>query len=218
VKATVSLTDGENTISSTGLARESETKTGMDVAQVTGASSSYARKYALNGLFAIDDSDSNDPDTQDNKNIPVKKPIAFTKPTVTVTQEKSAKAVLTPEDIDNQKRAEKATFLYDLWKKHKRDHEAEKAKLFSKYHVNNMLSLTVADISLEINEFLKSIPATSGVIVEDLKQERDAEGHSLCTGCQKPVNSQVEAYSLKQYGKVLCMNCQQLEKNSNATR
>ena len=36
-------------------ARESETKTGMDASQITGAASSYARKYALNGLFAIDD-------------------------------------------------------------------------------------------------------------------------------------------------------------------
>lgn len=40
---------------STGWAREEETKKGMDGSQITGASSSYARKYALNGLFAIDD-------------------------------------------------------------------------------------------------------------------------------------------------------------------
>lgn len=45
----------EDSISSTGLARESETKKGMDESQITGAASSYARKYALNGLFAIDD-------------------------------------------------------------------------------------------------------------------------------------------------------------------
>lgn len=42
------------------LAREEETKKGMDDSQVTGASSSYARKYALNGLFAIDDSQDSD--------------------------------------------------------------------------------------------------------------------------------------------------------------
>lgn len=45
-------------------AREAETKKGMDEAQVTGSASSYARKYALNGLFAIDD--TKDADTQDN--------------------------------------------------------------------------------------------------------------------------------------------------------
>ena len=42
-------------ISSTALAREPEIKKGMDLSQITGASSSYARKYALNGMFAIDD-------------------------------------------------------------------------------------------------------------------------------------------------------------------
>ena len=45
------------------LAREEETKKGMDAAQITGAASSYARKYALNGLFAIDD--TKDPDTDE---------------------------------------------------------------------------------------------------------------------------------------------------------
>lgn len=45
---------------STGWAREEETKKGMDGSQITGASSSYARKYALNGLFAIDDNADSD--------------------------------------------------------------------------------------------------------------------------------------------------------------
>jgi hypothetical protein len=55
VKATATLSNGEQTYSATAYAREEETKKGMDGAQVTGAASSYARKYALNGLFAIDD-------------------------------------------------------------------------------------------------------------------------------------------------------------------
>lgn len=206
VKATVSLTDGENSIASTALARESETKTGMDVAQVTGASSSYARKYALNGLFAIDDSDSGDPDMQNNKTIEVKKPVM--KPMMTVSQEQATSAKLTPEDIENRKKAEKATYLYDLWKKHGKNHDEEKAKLFSKYKVNNMLSLTMVDLSNEINEFIKIVPIDSASTVKTT----DAEGHSLCASCQKPVNSSVESYSLKQYGRVLCMPCQQLEK------
>lgn len=49
-----------NEIYASALAREEETKKGMDGSQVTGASSSYARKYALNGLFAIDDSQDSD--------------------------------------------------------------------------------------------------------------------------------------------------------------
>lgn len=55
VKATATLKEGEESISTTAYAREEENKKGMDGAQVTGAASSYARKYALNGLFAIDD-------------------------------------------------------------------------------------------------------------------------------------------------------------------
>ena len=55
VKATASITDGEQSLNACGWAREAETKKGMDEAQITGSASSYARKYALNGLFAIDD-------------------------------------------------------------------------------------------------------------------------------------------------------------------
>lgn len=66
VKATVSLIDTESdmSMSTTAFAREEEAKKGMDGSQITGASSSYARKYALNGLFAIDD--NKDSDTTNN--------------------------------------------------------------------------------------------------------------------------------------------------------
>lgn len=62
IKATAKLTDtedGEN-VEVSALAREDATKKGMDLAQVTGSTSSYARKYALNGLFAIDDTKDSD--------------------------------------------------------------------------------------------------------------------------------------------------------------
>jgi hypothetical protein len=62
VKATANLIDNEteSVLSTSAFAREAETKKGMDDAQITGSASSYARKYALNGLFAIDD--TKDPD------------------------------------------------------------------------------------------------------------------------------------------------------------
>lgn len=60
VKATVSLSDSENMIEATAFAREPLSKKGMDEAQVTGATSSYARKYALNGMFLIDDTKDSD--------------------------------------------------------------------------------------------------------------------------------------------------------------
>jgi hypothetical protein len=55
VKATAKISNGAITYSATAFAREEETRKGMDGSQVTGSASSYARKYALNGLFAIDD-------------------------------------------------------------------------------------------------------------------------------------------------------------------
>ena len=55
VKATAALSDGEHVLAASGFAREPESKKGMDPSQITGAASSYARKYALNGLLAIDD-------------------------------------------------------------------------------------------------------------------------------------------------------------------
>lgn len=66
VVATAELMDCKNGdfISVKAFARETESKKGMDEAQITGAASSYARKYALNGLFAIDD--TKDADSQDN--------------------------------------------------------------------------------------------------------------------------------------------------------
>lgn len=60
VKAVATLSNGECSISTSAFAREEEEKKGADASQVTGAASSYARKYALNGLFCIDDTkDSN---------------------------------------------------------------------------------------------------------------------------------------------------------------
>ncbi len=60
VKATAKLSDGNEVYTADGFAREDESQKGMSVSQITGSASSYARKYALNGLFAIDD--TKDPD------------------------------------------------------------------------------------------------------------------------------------------------------------
>ena len=55
VKAIATISDGTQSLSVCAFAREEDEKKGMDASQVTGAASSYARKYAMNGLFAIDD-------------------------------------------------------------------------------------------------------------------------------------------------------------------
>lgn len=65
VVATATVSDGTDTLQVSAFAREPENKKGMDDSQITGATSSYARKYALNGLYAIDD--NKDADTDEHK-------------------------------------------------------------------------------------------------------------------------------------------------------
>lgn len=68
VEATATLYAVGETIGTTAYAREDDSKKGMDGSQVTGAASSYARKYALNGLFMIDDNKDFDTDEYHNQN------------------------------------------------------------------------------------------------------------------------------------------------------
>ena len=94
IKATATLKDvcTSKTEASTGYAREALVKKGMDDSQVTGACSSYARKYALNGLFAIDDTE--DADGEDNSETkPPKAPAKTTAP---------PKATPPPAEIDKE--------------------------------------------------------------------------------------------------------------------
>jgi len=82
VKAIATLTDIEKTESKiiiNAFAREEESKKGMDGSQVTGASSSYARKYALNGLFGIDDTKDSD-GTNEHDKTDIKPPVKSAKP------------------------------------------------------------------------------------------------------------------------------------------
>ena len=65
VVATATVSDGTDELKVSAFAREPENKKGMDDSQITGATSSYARKYALNGLYAIDD--NKDADTDEHK-------------------------------------------------------------------------------------------------------------------------------------------------------
>lgn len=67
VKATAQLGFGASAVSVTAYAREPEDKKGMDASQITGTASSYARKYALNGLFLIDDTKDADTDEYQGK-------------------------------------------------------------------------------------------------------------------------------------------------------
>ena len=68
IKATATLQVGDEKISVDAYAREEESKKGMDSSQLTGSTSSYARKYALNGLYAIDDNKDADAQLSENLN------------------------------------------------------------------------------------------------------------------------------------------------------
>jgi len=85
IKATATLSNGtDESVFVTGWARESVSKKGMDDSQITGSTSSYARKYAMNGLFAIDDvADADGMDNRKETLINGKEP---TKGNITVDQ------------------------------------------------------------------------------------------------------------------------------------
>ena len=95
IKATAELRSDVSSVSVCGWAREAITKKGMDEAQITGAASSYARKYALNGLFCIDD--TKDADSMDNTKQAKVEPAAQDLEWVKVIRSGSAKL----EEITN---------------------------------------------------------------------------------------------------------------------
>ncbi|MDR9419477.1 ERF family protein [Gracilimonas sp.] len=88
IKAIVTVLDGKNEMQVSAFAREPENKKGMDHSQITGTASSYARKYALNGMWLIDD--TKDADTDEHEKQKTKKK---SKPVLNDESEKWEKAV-----------------------------------------------------------------------------------------------------------------------------
>ena len=115
VKATATLFDGNsNKIENTAYAREEETKKGMDGSQITGASSSYARKYALNGLFLIDDTKDSDATNTHGKDEPKAEPKTSAEPKATETQIKKIKELLGDERVGKMLAWYKISKIEDL--------------------------------------------------------------------------------------------------------
>ena len=125
VKATARLTDGKDAMTSTAFAREAESRKGMDESQITGSTSSYARKYALNGLFLIDD--NKDADSQDNseqgqkaKPQPAQKPfdlpaaLEWVKKAATVEQVKQRGRQAYAKATNNEERERIAALVEEL--------------------------------------------------------------------------------------------------------
>lgn len=160
IKATATITDEDDENSEiirvSAFAREEQTKKGMDGAQVTGASSSYARKYALNGLFLIDD--TKDADSQP----PVKTQPAKTAQKTTPVQQKATQPAQTPQKTKTIADAVNATNVKLIkmnWSKYVKlsgnsaNEETFKALLHSKYKQINPANLT----NVQAKEFIQNL-------------------------------------------------------------
>lgn len=104
VKAICTFVVGDEKIQATAYAREEESKKGMDGSQVTGASSSYARKYALNGLFLIDDTKDADTDEfkeQSKNKQENKSKQELTKEQINILYSMASEKGFTQKDIQN---------------------------------------------------------------------------------------------------------------------
>lgn len=131
VVATATVSDGTDELKVSAFAREPENKKGMDESQITGATSSYARKYALNGLYAIDDNKDADTDEhkQQQENAPKKQ------------QKQQAQKQQQEQGFTEQE-------LHELVEKYARNIEAlgvDRAKLIeyvcNKHNVGNLFDL-----------------------------------------------------------------------------
>lgn len=133
VVATATVSDGTDELKVSAFAREPENKKGMDDSQITGATSSYARKYALNGLYAIDDNKDADTDEhkQQQENAPKKQQ---------GQQQKAQKQQQAKEPTEQE--------LHEIVEKYARNIEAlgvDRAKLIeyvcNKHNVGNLFDL-----------------------------------------------------------------------------
>ena len=136
VVSTADLTDGAANIKVSARARESETKKGMDDSQITGTASSYARKYALNGMFLIDDSkDADTPEYSGQMN----------------NQQQSKQPKQTGVTLDAVK-----TALNDLVKKTNGDYTKISAYLLKQVGADNFNALSGQQL-FEANDYIKQL-------------------------------------------------------------
>lgn len=136
VVSTADLTDGAANIKVSARARESETKKGMDDSQITGTASSYARKYALNGMFLIDDSkDADTPEYSGQMN----------------NQQQSKQPKQPGVTLDAVK-----TALNDLVKKTNGDYTKISAYLLKQVGADNFNTLSSQQL-FEANDYIKQL-------------------------------------------------------------
>lgn len=108
IKATTSISDGENEISATAYAREDDQFKGMSLPQLSGSTSSYARKYSANGLFALDDNKDDD-----SRKPQQKKPVAKKKAELTQDEKNKKLAQYLADKTSSIKTKEQFNDTYD---------------------------------------------------------------------------------------------------------
>lgn len=118
VKATAEITNGTEVVVTSALAREEESKKGMDSAQLTGATSSYARKYALNGLFCIDDTKDSDYNNQGDKSEKAEAPKQVSAPAPKEVKQAPNIPPITEEVKAEIAQAQTSDDINKLWKKY----------------------------------------------------------------------------------------------------
>ena len=118
VKATAEITNGTEVVVTSALAREEESKKGMDSAQLTGATSSYARKYALNGLFCIDDTKDSDYNNQGDKSEKTEAPKQVSVPAPKEAKQAPNVPPIPEEVLKEIAEAQTNDDINKLWKKY----------------------------------------------------------------------------------------------------
>lgn len=139
IKATAKLIDVEKgeSIESTAFAREAESKKKMDASQITGSASSYARKYALNGLFCIDD--TKDADFYQGQVEDIKNPVRHIAQDNDVATAKQRKAIYAKAQNLSISADEMKKMMQKLYKK-------ESSKMLTKQEASDLIKrLTVME-------------------------------------------------------------------------
>jgi len=143
VKSTVKISDGETSIENTAFAREADAKKGMGVAQITGTASSYARKYALNGLFAIDDTKDDD--------------VSAGAPAKAAHAETTAPAQTQAEQPSNLVSVKQRSLIFALGKDLGHTSEKLKGMVKTGYKLDSFTDLTKAQASEVIDKMKQTI-------------------------------------------------------------
>lgn len=156
VKSIATLIDTEELgeIKATAYAREDENKAKMDLSQMTGSASSYARKYALNGLFAIDDTKDSDTANTGGKNEG-QAPTTQNKPSTTKKDKKvdEDKKAINDNSLASDAQLE---LIYKLTKEKNCTAESMSSYIKNTYNKNNSKELTKKEAS-EIIEMLNGL-------------------------------------------------------------